>query len=214
MGIDGSGKTTCAALLAKALKSKIKHKVRVIYAGNTGLRLGKRYSFYLSLPVDIIIHRILRRDHNYVYKNYPKLAKLETLLLTINYLLLIALKVILYSKLYDVVIADRYVYDLIVSRIVVNAHIKLLTQLLYRVMPKPDLMILLDVDEDMAYIRKHGEKNLHELKLLRKIYLHVTEKLNWKIINANKPLSFVFKDLWSEVSAVVPRDNSNDRGQI
>lgn len=199
-GIDGSGKTTCALILAELLKSTLRCKVKVIYAGNTGLKLGKKYSFYLSLPIDIIIHRIMKRDHSYIYVNYPKLARLETLLLYLNYLLLVTPKVILSSKLYDVVITDRYIYDLVISRAVVNANVRQLTHLLYRIMPKPDLTILLDVDEHIAYIRKHREKKLHELKLLRKIYTYVAEKHGWIIVNANKTLNSVLVNLWNIVS--------------
>jgi thymidylate kinase len=44
IGIDGSGKSTHAELLCNALK-KHRFKVKVIYAGNTGVRLGRRFSF-------------------------------------------------------------------------------------------------------------------------------------------------------------------------
>jgi|GEM_PF-4426093 len=88
IGIDGSVKSTQAELLYHVLK-KCGFKVKVIYTGNTGVKLGRRFSFYLSLPIDVITHRLLGLFGRSALLRHPTLLKLEDFLLFLNYIVLV-----------------------------------------------------------------------------------------------------------------------------
>ncbi|MEM2297793.1 MAG: hypothetical protein QXH10_10270 [Ignisphaera sp.] len=204
IGIDGSGKTTQAMLLYKNLK-KLGYKVKVIYAGSTGIKLSRNYSFYLSLPLDVFVHRVMKMKKQDFYEKYPKLTKLEEFLLFLNYILLVLPKIFLCRSFFKVTIADRYVYDYILSCIVSSKQKQgRLIKILFNGTPKPDLTILLDTDENIAYHRKHGERPISDLKRLRKLYLHFIIKFKGEIVEThNIAIDEVFTKLRSLIMKYV-----------
>jgi thymidylate kinase len=98
-----------------------------------------------------------------------------------------------------VLIADRYVYDYILSRIVIRDKSLTLARTLVRITPRPDVVVLLDVNEDIAYNRKCGEKAMDELKSLRKLYLKLVTKLGGHVINASKSKFEVLNNIWKTI---------------
>lgn len=198
IGIDGSGKTTIALIISKALTA-IDSKARsiVIYAGNSGIRLGRNHSFYMSILVDVIINKILHIDRKQLNIKYNKLLLVEEFLLFLNYLLLVLPKILLSKHIFKYVICDRYIYDYILTRMLLHKlHSRTLMYILLRIVPQPDKVILLDVDERVAFFRKNNEKTLHELRILRMGYLVLSKHINSSIvINATKPIRNVFKDV-------------------
>lgn len=201
LGIDGSGKTTQALFLSVAL-NKRGFRTKVIYAGNTGIKLTRKYSFYLSLPIDIFKNRILKIDEEEFYRKYRYIAKLEEFLLFLNYVLLVILKILFYKRLYDVVLTDRYVYDYILSRMIFSdAYSRILSKILLTLTPKPEVLIILDIDEEIAYIRKGGERPLHHLKFLRRGYLKLAHLLGASVVSSSTNVTATTRELWRLISS-------------
>jgi len=197
IGIDGSGKTTQALMLCKSLQ-RLGYDVKCLYAGNTGIKLGK-YLFYLSLPVDIVINRILKIPKESILKchKFRFLVKLESWLLFLNYMVLVLPQILLRKKKHQILITDRYVYDYVVQRLILEKSVSKANKLLLRIVPKPDLLIVLDVDEKIAFSRKREDKtDLKSLKIMRRLYLKLGTKINGHVVNASKDVSDVFKELF------------------
>jgi thymidylate kinase len=154
LGIDGTGKSTQANLLCGQFKNKIS-KVKVLYAGNTGLKLGKSYSFYLSMPVDIIINRLLKQNA-IIRKKFSFLTKN---LLFLNYVFLVLPKIKFFNKLGYVLIIDRYVYDYILFTIFARTYSSFLSKVMIAVTPIPSLVLLLDMHPLLTHRRKFDEKS-------------------------------------------------------
>jgi len=201
IGIDGSGKSMQAELLRRALKKRMS-KVKVIYAGNTGVKLGRGFSFYLSLPIDVIAHRLLGLRNRSDLLKYRTLLKLEDFLSFLNYITLVLSKILFHKKICEVLITDRYVYDYILSVVARKRYSKTLIKVLLRVVPKPTITILLDIDPSIAYCRKGGEKSMSELLVLRSLYRRFIISIDGKIVDASGSKMDVFKEVLDRIREV------------
>jgi len=71
----------------------------------------------------------------------------------------------------EILITDRYVYDYILSRIALGGNSQIFIRIIMGMCPKPEVVILLDVTEDLAYERKGRGKSIDELRFLRNFYI-------------------------------------------
>lgn len=83
-------------------------------------------------------------------------------------------------------------------------------QLLEDELPKPNLVIILDLAPKVSFKRKKRLRDVHEEDLsyltnVRKAYIQLGRKYNWKIINANRDQSAVHLEAWRHVLPVLPQ---------
>lgn len=187
LGIDGTGKSTQASILYNYLKSN-KVRAKIIYAGNTGIKLGKKHSFYFSLPVDIVVNRFFNGSE----VSRQKFCVLYQFLLFFNYVMTIIPKIIFYNKLGYTIIADRYVYDYILSTIIAKTYSPLLSKLLIYLTPTPSLIMFLDMPSELTHKRKNEEKTLTEIDLSRLLYLDFQKLTKINRINSENSVNGVF----------------------
>ena len=96
----------------------------------------------------------------------------------------------------QLIVFDRYMYDLLVdSKRVRYGGPAWLLRLAARVIPHPDLVILLDASPEVLWGRKQ-EVPFEEIGRQREEYLHVAQQLPFaKIVNAAQPLPDVIHDV-------------------
>src|SRR5437660_4271878 len=181
-GIDQSGKRTQTRLLAEELKRE-GAKVSTI-----------SYPIYKS-PSGRQIQRFLQGKHNYPATALHMLYSLNR---WENQELIVKL-----TETADFVIADRYYpsnFAYGVSRgLTVGWH-----QELARGLPTASLVIVLDVPVLSSFGRKSTGRDVHEKDkqlLLRvgRTYRTLAEKLDWKMVDANRPVEEVREAVWGIV---------------
>lgn len=198
-GIDGSGKTTLAKNLTLILK---KNNINAKYVYNT-------YRPLLLLPA-ISLARIilLRGKHMYnspegkrvqkIIRNWA-VSNLYMYLVIFDYCFQTFFKVRIPLMFGKIVICDRYVYDLVVNFAVelnlsVKEMKKQLAKLLY-VLPKPNIVFLMDINEEVAYKRKNDIPSREFLTIRRSIYLNIANQYEMEIFDGAKTLEKLQSDL-------------------
>jgi dTMP kinase len=193
-GIDGTGKTTHATKLVETFKNMA---IPCQYArGIFEPKISYPFMAFVYLVTggyrrkDYHKSRILRGIWNYI------------VILDFLYIYLTQIKIpLLMSKS---VICDRYVYDLIVSLKYNGLYNERASKILLKLIPKPDLVFILDIPEDVSNLRKDDTKDAVNIKdsdsatdylrFHRKSFLESAKSLNIPVIDATKD----FKELNEE----------------
>lgn len=205
-GIDGSGKTTLSKLLVAELKQ-------------TGIRYYYKHANevpVLMRLVKIAIKYLFLRRHNafadygsyvrrkeQISKKYPILARIYRILLILDYIPQVFLKVSLPLLIGHRLVVDRYVYD-VIANLGFNLNYSLQeyagdVELLYRFFPRPDIVILLDTDESVAYSRKTDIPAVDFLRERRRIYAHFAEIESMKVIKGEGPPEEIARRVLAQV---------------
>jgi len=181
-GIDQSGKRTQTRLLANDFKSK-GAKVSTI-----------SFPIYGS-PSGRLIQRFLEGK-----QKYPSTALhvLYSLNRWENQELIASL-----TEKSDFVIADRYYPSNLAYGVSRGLSLGWL-QGLDRGLPRASLVIVLDVPVLSSFGRKSSGRDVHERdkKLLLRVgltYRRLAKKLDWKLVDANRPVEKVHEAVWSIV---------------
>ena len=87
-----------------------------------------------------------------------------------------------------IIIIDRYIYDVAIN-ISITADwaievLPLLLNIIFKIHPKPDIVIYLDLPEETAFSRKNDIQSIEYLKERRIRYLWLTEHFGFQLINA------------------------------
>lgn len=183
IGIDGSGKTTQAKALCESL-ARAGIKTRYVWT---------RFEPKLIKPLVAVAKGLFFRGKDVFrdYADYVKtkrnLSKNTILLTSYQYLLLfdyffqIFLRVRLPLMQGKVIVCDRYIYDTIADLAAdydySGEEIQKALQSYLRLFPKPDLVFLLDLPEELAYQRKGDVPSMDYLAQRRKIYLNMGKNI-------------------------------------
>jgi len=210
IGIDGSGKTTLAKQIVKTLTNK---GIKVKYTWS-------RFEPWISKPF-IYLAKIffLNKDNmNLNYKQYSATRKnlFKNNILYSVYLVLTIPDLIIQNiikigipiMMGRYVVADRYIYDTIVDiafdrKFDINNIMRLLKALLY-LLPKPQIIFLLDVDEEIAFKRKKDIPSLEYIKDRRTLYNTIGKEIRAVKLDGTKNLL----TLESEISNYLENRNN------
>ena len=210
-GIDGSGKTTLAKSLANAMNEQAIES-RYVWGGFESFMLLRPFA---AIAKTLIFYKRKRDTYmeNYdtkglTFKN-PFLSKLYHYLVLFDYIFQIFFKIKVPLMLGKKIVCDRYIYDIVVSMGVIldysdNEIEKLLKKCLH-IVPKPYLVFLIDLPEEIAYQRnlpKHDISSVTYISERRKIYLNISEEYEMTLLDGTKKP----RDLESEVFSKVKEE--------
>ena len=193
-GMDGSGKTTQAETLIEEMKKK----------GFVAKYAWNRFEGRMLMPFTAIMKMIFFRGKDAIdnpaefYGTKKRLLRNHILSIGYQYFLLfdyffqILFRVRIPLIMGKNIVCDRYVYDIIVDLLVDfnNSEEKaktILKNLLY-LFPKPDLIFLIDVPEEIAYRRKDDTPSIEYLRERRNIYLNIGKEYGMVILDGSKRL--------------------------
>jgi thymidylate kinase len=218
MGLDGSGKTTQAELVAQLLNGRgIRSRVvwmrgesyltrPVLRVGKAllrapgaakrgdGIKAGGRYDDYVTSKRSMFSNRLLRS----VWRT-----------LTILDLLISIRKA--FSKLPGgtrVVLMDRYIYDTFIDIDTAfgagGAEVdRLLGSRLIKIFPKPEKVILLEVTPEEAMRRKDDIPSVDYLTERRGLYKRVAWTVGASKIDGSLPIEEINSELMTEIKGVL-----------
>ena len=191
MGIDGSGKTSHAKTLVKSLKQK---GIRCRYVWG-------RWTPRLLKPLEFILKKFYFRSKKIYTSDYDEYtmqkrriianrpsALIWQYLVLLDYFFQFLWKIRLPLLLRKTIICDRYIYDTLVD-LMVNSNLSgeetegMFTSRFLSLFPKPDLILLLDVPEEVACIRKGDLELINYLADRRKIYLKLNHVLQGLVLD-------------------------------
>lgn len=195
IGIDGSGKTTQAKKLQMNLQEK---GVRCKYVYGRIIPLFPRPFMYFGRKIFLKGSNIYTDFDNYSAKkkkifNNRFLSKVYQNFILLDYLVQVFVKIKIPLLFGFTLVSDRYVYDTIITDLSVDLsytdeNIQKMLQTLFKVIPAPDVVFLIDVSEEIAFSRKDDVPDINYLRERRSIYLKVANWCNMIVIDGSRTL--------------------------
>ena len=195
-GVDGSGKTTLARHLEKHLKDS-KKSCKYIWCG------WKGFESFLFKPIASIIRR---NSGNKPISTYSLENNfLFDYIAWLDYSLRVFPRLFLAIHMYNLVILDRYVYDVVVNfSLNSKKDSKKLLKNFFRIFPEPDVTFLIDVPEEIAYKRKDDIPSFEYLSIQRKYYLKLPKHhTNVRVLDGNRSKEELMYIVIKEVEGLV-----------
>lgn len=194
MGNDGSGKSTIAKRLMKEF-IRNGHSVEYLPGFNHII-----IDYFLKcLPQKTISQKqqiFVKKDNkSLLFSFWPFLVYIDCIFLFCRCKIISRNRTILF---------DRYFYDYIPSY-KYNGYDKFgILEVLFKLFPKPDKIVLLDVTPQVAHQRKKelgdlGDVDMEYFVNQRKTYLKLAKKLNIDVVNTDETIDqtlFNIKSLW------------------
>ncbi|MCX8153793.1 MAG: dTMP kinase, partial [Candidatus Bathyarchaeota archaeon] len=177
-GLDGSGKTTQAKMLAAKLKADYN-------------------AVYTAEPSRGKIGIFIRRHCLYGEKRLP--STVEALLFAADRMEHVAAEILPAIEQGRLVISDRYLYSSIAYQGAAGLSVEWIEKINEYAL-KPDLAVFIDVDPKIAMKRLKPSKsvmeNLATQQKVREIYLKFVERGSLVRVNGNQPKSAVARELY------------------
>ncbi|MCS7121255.1 MAG: dTMP kinase [Archaeoglobaceae archaeon] len=183
-GIDGAGKSTIVKFLAEELK-KLSYDV-VTFKEPSDSEYGKILrSMKERLDAEKELELFLKDRSIDVQKNIiPALSSGK------------------------IVIMDRYYYSNIAYQAARGLNAEIIKRENEKIAPKPDLVILLDLDVETALSRKESRSVFEDKEYLKKVreeFLKLKDD-NIKIVDASRPVEEVKKEVLKIVTSILPKE--------
>jgi len=157
--------------------------------------------FYFGLPIDFFAKRLLKCNDFFEYRK-KNLAFPYALALLLDYIPFVLRKIHHPLKKNRLIITDRYIYDIIVFLRYYDMYYPSIEKGFTNIVPKPDIVFLIDVPPKIAFDRKKEYTLEHRIKE-RALYLEYAKKLGFKIIDNTKPLIEVSQNILEEILKIV-----------
>jgi dTMP kinase len=207
--MDGSGKTTQAKRLVKALETK---GIKCKYVWNT-------YQPLIAKPF-LLLGKVFFFRGKDAFKDYTRYSGNKAELFSnsfvswvyeylslFDYLCQSLVTIKLPYLLNSNIICDRYAQDVVVNMAVDLGYSdkKLRSRLgkLLGWLPRPNLTFLMDVPEEIGFQRKDDTPSIEHLKRLRRIYLSIEKEQTTVMLDGTEDLAKLESIILSEVSRVV-----------
>jgi dTMP kinase len=197
-GIDGSGKTTQIKLLERYLRHR----------GFKVKRIWFRWVAFVSYPI-LALCRILgytkwrvieRSGVRYAERRFylnKTLARLWPWFYAVDVLIHTIFKIFIWISLGYIILIDRFIPDILIDLMYETKDYqiprRLVGRLLISLIPKKSRLIIIDVNENTAYNRKHDIPNINYLKERRRLYLYIAKTLSIPVISGEKNVLEVYK---------------------
>ncbi len=201
-GIDGSGKTT----LAKSINNDLKNEgLDSIYVYGRVVPIVSRFFMILgrkvmkSKPKDIFVeYDKYTRYKKKVFHN-SIIAEIYKLAFLLDQSIVILVKIMPRMLCGKIVICDRYVYDTIITDLSVDlgysdSQILDLTNKAFSILPKPNIIFLIDIQEEIAFSRKHDVPHLNYLRDRRMKYLSIAKSIGAVVLDGSNSSKDVLKE--------------------
>lgn len=212
IGIDGSGKTTLAKTLIESMR---KHGIKTEYTW------CKFESSLLRLLIFIKNKLFVKEDDwkkNYeisleIKKNLFKKRFAYTLyewFVLLDYRFQIIRKIAIPLKLGKNLVCDRYIYDTVVDLAAdLGYSDEKVTNRINQLLdfsPKPDLVFLVDLPEEVAFNRKDDVPSINFLSEKRKVYKKIEEEFEMIGLDGTKTLEELEGVIQNKVLKYMKRD--------
>lgn len=204
IGIDGSGKTAHARELLSEIE-KSGRKCKYVWF---------REPFFFSFPFICVCRvlrfsKIIRSANNYTYTQREyKTRPISIVWPWIRFVDLVIWMVgsVCIPAIFGFhVICDRFVHDILIDTIfdIGNAELPRtrIGQLMMKTVPQPSLIVLLDIDEQIAFKRKRDIPNVEYLVTRRKLYNLLASHLAIRTVNTDRPFPVVHKEVQALASS-------------
>jgi thymidylate kinase len=211
IGIDGSGKTTLARALVTRLQSA-GYDARYVYG-----RVQPFLSRFLMWGGRVFVVKGKKRE---IFENYNEYSERKRQAFNSG----IVAGIFTWSLLFDQIIqgnlkfrfrlftgrcivCDRYVYDTVLTDIAPDRKFtgrdaRDLIEFTFRTVPRPDLTILVDVPEEIAFGRKDDVPDIRYLQERRHRYLELEDLPGVVLLDGSKGIDEVSAEAYREVVRV------------
>lgn len=211
VGIDGCGKTTISKKVTKILKQKDGIKCQYVYG--RVVPVASRILMWIGRKM------LLKSKEEDMFSNYTnyiskkkrafqnKLAsRIYEFFVLFDQIIQINLKITPLLLARSTVICDRYLYDAIITDLAVdleysNDDIKHLVDRLLRLVPKPDIIFLIDIPEEVAFLRKKDIPHLDYLRKRRKLYCaYIQSQPGTIILDGTKDIDELCSEVYENIA--------------